>query len=33
MQKDKNQIVSGILRAQSELEAVLYELDKLPPVS
>ena len=33
MQEDKNQIVSGILRAQAELEAVLYELDKLPPVS
>jgi signal transduction histidine kinase len=33
MQEDKNQIVSGILRARSELEAVLYELDKLPPVS
>jgi len=33
MQEDKNQIVSGILRAQSELEAVLSELEKLPPVS
>lgn len=33
MQEDKNQIVLGILRAQSELEAVLSELEKLPPVS
>lgn len=33
MQEDKKQIVSGILRAQSELEQVLYELEKLPPIS
>ena len=33
MQEDKNQIVSGILRARSELEEVLSELEKLPPVS
>jgi len=33
MHEDKNQIVSGILRAQSELEAVLSELEKLPAVS
>jgi signal transduction histidine kinase len=33
MQEDKNQIVSGILRARSELEEVLNELEKLPPVS
>lgn len=33
MQEDKNQIVSGILRARSELEEVLFELEKLPPVS
>ena len=33
MQEDKNQIISGILRAQSELESVLHELEKLPPVS
>ena len=33
MQEDKNQIVSGILRARSELEGVLHELEKLPPVS
>jgi len=33
MQEDKNKIVSGILRARSELEQVLYELEKLPPVS
>jgi len=33
MEGDKNQIVSGILKARSELEQVLYELEKLPPVS
>jgi len=33
MQETKDQIVSGILRARSELEQVLYELDKLPAVS
>jgi len=33
MEEDRNQIVSGILRAKSELEQVLYELEKLPPVS
>ena len=33
MQEDKNQIVSGILRARSELESVLWELEKLPPIS
>ena len=33
MQEDKNQIVSGIVRARSELEEVLLELEKLPPVS
>lgn len=33
MQETKDQIVSGILRAKSELEDVLYELEKLPAVS
>jgi signal transduction histidine kinase len=33
MQEDKDQIVSGILRAKSELEQVLYDLEKLPVVS
>ncbi|MEO8325600.1 MAG: HAMP domain-containing sensor histidine kinase [Nitrospirota bacterium] len=33
MQEDKNQIVSGILRARAELEQVLYEMEKLPAIS
>lgn len=33
MQEDKNQIVSGILKARAELEQVLYDLEKLPVVS
>jgi len=33
MQENKDQIVSGILRARSELEEVLCELEKLPAVS
>jgi signal transduction histidine kinase len=33
MQETKDQIVSGILRARSELEQVLYEMEKLPAVS
>lgn len=33
MQETKDQIVLGILRAKSELEDVLYDLEKLPAVS
>lgn len=33
MQEEKNQIVSGILKARAELEQVLYDLEKLPVVS
>jgi len=33
MREGKSQILSGILRARSELEDVLCELEKLPPVS
>lgn len=33
MQEDKNQIVSGILKARAELEQVLYDLEKLPVLS
>lgn len=33
MEESKDQIVSGILRAKSELEQVLYEMEKLPAVS
>ncbi|MCA9422679.1 MAG: HAMP domain-containing histidine kinase, partial [Nitrospira sp.] len=33
MQNEKNQIVSGILKARAELEQVLYDLEKLPVLS
>lgn len=33
MQENKDQIISGILKARSELDEVLYELEKLPAVS
>ena len=33
MQENKDQIVSGILKARTELDEVLYELEKLPAIS